>query len=78
MSIAGIKNFPVTVLRLFLHEFLTHLFPGLEFLAVEAVEQEGEKEVEDHEVAHDQGGQEDGQAGLGVTLPILSTYYCTS
>jgi hypothetical protein len=49
----------------------THLFPGLEFLAVEAVEEKGEKEVEDHEVAHDQGGQEDGQAGLGVTLQIF-------
>ncbi len=73
MSIAGIKNFTVTVFLLFLYGFWTHLFSGLEFLAVEAVEQEGEEEVEYHEVAHDQGGQEDGQAGLGVTLPIFST-----
>ncbi len=56
----------------------THLFPWLEFLAVEAVEEKGEEEVEYHEVAHDQGGQEDGQAGLRVTLPILSTCYIIS
>ncbi len=32
-----------------------YLLSGLEFLAVEAVEQEGQEEVEYHEVSHDQG-----------------------
>lgn len=42
----------------------SNLFPILQLLAVEAVEQQGEEEVEYHEVAHDQRGQEDKEAGL--------------
>ena len=45
-----------------------HLFSGLELLAVEAVEKQGQEEIEHHEVPHDEGGQEDGQAGLGHAL----------
>lgn len=36
-----------------------YLFPGLEFFTVEAVEQQGKEQVEDHEVANHQGWEED-------------------
>ena len=45
-----------------------YLFARLELFAVEAVEEEGEEEVEHHEVPHDEGGQEYGQARLGDAL----------
>ena len=50
------------------NSFASYLFPRLELLAVEAVEEEGEEEVEHHEVTHDEGGQEYGEAGLGHPL----------
>jgi hypothetical protein len=47
---------------------VSYLLPGLELLAVEAVEQEGEEEVEHHEVSHDERREEDGEARLGHAL----------
>jgi len=38
---------------------LAHLFSGFELLAVEAVEQQGQEQVEHHEVADYQGRKED-------------------
>ena len=45
-----------------------YLFSGLQLFAVEAVEQQGQEEIEDHEVADHQGRQEDGQARFGDSL----------
>ena len=45
-----------------------YLLSGFEFLTVEAVEQESQEEVENHEITHDQGRQENGQARLSNTL----------
>ena len=47
---------------------IVYLFSGLQLFAVEAVEQQGQEEIEDHEVADHQGRQEDGQAGFGDSL----------
>lgn len=41
-----------------------YLFFVLELLRIKTVEQQGQEEVEDHEVAHDQSRQEDEEAGL--------------
>jgi hypothetical protein len=53
-----------------------HLFPLFQFVAIEAVEEEGEEEVEHHEVPDHQGGDENGKArflralGTNVSLGI--------
>lgn len=51
----------------------THLLLRFELLRVEAVEQQGQEQVKDHEVAHDQRGQEDGEAG-GCPVFALSPH----
>ena len=42
----------------------SHLFPGAQLLAVEAVEQQGQEQVQHEEVPHDQRRQEDSKAHL--------------
>ena len=64
MNVAFILFFLLHVLN----QFHTDLLSGLELFAVEAVEEEGKEEVENHEVTHDEGGQEDCKAGLRGAL----------
>lgn len=47
-----------------LYHLLLYLFLVFELLGVEAVEQQSQEEVKDHEVAHDEGRKEDEEASL--------------
>ena len=47
---------------------VNYLLPGLEFFTVEAVEEQSEEEVENHEVSHHQSRKKYGQTGFGHPL----------
>lgn len=49
-----------------------YLLLRLELLRVETVEQQGQEQVQNHEVAHDERGQEDGKAGGRAILTLSS------
>lgn len=41
----------------------TYLLLGLELIWVEAVQQQGKKQIQNHEIAHDQSREKDGETG---------------
>jgi hypothetical protein len=45
-----------------------YLFSGLEFFAIETVEQQSQEEIENHEVTDDKCRQENGKARFGNPL----------
>ena len=54
----------------FLDDLNPHLFPLLQLVTVEAIEQQGEKQVKNHEVPDNQGRDENGQARLRSSLNL--------